>query len=284
MNYWQFRLSCYRHELAQLLAQLKQLSLGLVNLFPLAMPALVMMPLVVLALLADPQTPAHQYLTALWAYQLLLHSWLLLQQKAIKAQKVSDYVTSLPVSNGRQRITELGLILYAAHLLLLAPWLMLFGLLLRHASHLTSQPILVSLSQFLPVLTLALLSLYYSWAAVYRRYPWLSLLLAPLLMLPFASELTVAQLVGIWLLAIAVEQLMTFHQLPQLNQPRGLVQLQLAADLTTPKAQLLRLVMLLLLLMLADSFLRYSSEVAQPYISSFFSLLMGIWLGAVYLC
>lgn len=278
MNYWQFRLSCYRHELALLLTQLKQLSLGLVNLFPLAMPALLMMPLVVLALLADPQTPPRQYVTALWAYQLLLHSWLLLQQKAILAQPFNLYAASLPVGKLRRALTDCGLIIYAAHLLVVAPLAMLLGLLFRHADKLVSQPALLSLTQFLPLVTLVLLTLYYSWAAVYRRYPWLSLLAVPFGLLPFSHEISVLQVSGFWLLAIVVEQLFKCYRIRYRAQPTSLTQLYFAADMAQPKTQLLRLVALLLLLVIADSFMHYSSSAAQPYIAGLFDLIFAVLL------
>jgi hypothetical protein len=72
MSYWQFRLRLYNESLKQWLDSIKQLSMGIVALFPLALPALIFLPFVAWGVLADAGSENTLYLNTLWGYLLFL--------------------------------------------------------------------------------------------------------------------------------------------------------------------------------------------------------------------
>lgn len=292
----------YRHFLHTWRESLQQLSIALVSLFPLAIQALPFIALVALGVLADPQSAPRQYFTTLWGYQLLLHSWLLLQKDGIRASNYHDYLQMLPISRWQQRRAEWGLILRAGHLLLLAPvlfWLYLLGI---HIDGLfdAGASTTATWQDFIPLTTLVILNGYYSGAAVYRRYPWLSLLLLPLVLLPFSASLHIANIAGIWLVGITIEHLIDRRcrcgWLRRLTRATALqhlarklllplrqslsCQLYFNADRQRHFAQLLRLVALLLLLIISDSFVRQVNPPVQFATGNVFCFLIGLLLAS----
>ena len=83
MSYWQFRRKLYHHFLRQWLNSLKQISWAVVALFPLAIPALIFAPLLILAMLTDPTLSGQKYHMALWSYLLLTYTWVFFQKKFV---------------------------------------------------------------------------------------------------------------------------------------------------------------------------------------------------------
>lgn len=272
MNYWQFRLTCYRDTLRQWVDSIKQLSLGLVALFPLALMAMIFIPLLVLGILADPQTSNHTYFTALWGYLLLLHSWLLLQKDGIKATRYSYYDASLPITLRHRYSIDVALIFYAGNLLLCAPIALLSLLLLRNSDS-------VSVSgfwQFIPILGLVLFCTYYAFVAVYRRYPWFSLLVLPLCLLPVSTDLSKTSMLTLWLLACICEFAIprfTHFSLRFSSVPSFFF---LTADSTYYLSQFLRLVALLLVLLFADSFVTHVNEDMRTETGNFFAFVCAL--------
>ncbi|KFZ38540.1 hypothetical protein HR45_03695 [Shewanella mangrovi] len=289
MNYWQFRYRIYRTFLHTWRESLQQISIALVALFPLAIQALPFLALVALGILADPSTEPRQYFITLWGYQLLLHSWVLLQRDGITAATYQPYLNSLPISRRKHRLIELRLMVYAANLLLLAPLAFWGYLAAIHEDQLLRVNADVWLN-FLPLTALVVLSGYYSWIAVYRRYPWLSLLLMPLLLLPASSNLSIATILAIWLLALALEQtmgspvrrVMTSLKQRGIRPAAGRLNriFYFKADKQGWFTQLLRLVALLLLLIISDSFISQVSREVQSAVANTFCFFIAILLAS----
>ena len=61
MNYWQFRCQLYQHALKQWLESLTQVSTGIVALFPMALYALLLLPLLALGVLADKDSQGESF-------------------------------------------------------------------------------------------------------------------------------------------------------------------------------------------------------------------------------
>jgi hypothetical protein len=273
MNYWQFRLKLYNQSLKQWLESLRQLSMGIVALFPLAMPALIFLPFVAWGLLADADTNNSLYLNTLWGYLLFVYSWMLLQRHGILANQHAYYLDSLSVSQSKRLWCELGLVVYSANILLLGPLCLLLVMFYQGASNFLTLPPAVIIKQLTPIMGLLALVSYYSVSAVrVQKLPWLSLLVLPLLAMPWADELAKGQWLVLWCMGIMVER-----QLPMPvftlgpAWPRGLYRVQLQADLHNPRAEGLRLVGLLLIVILLNIMTRGAKPEAQSYIAGFLS-------------
>ena len=138
MSYWRFRLRVYGDALYQWLESVKQISIGLVALFPLAMPALALIPLLALSVLADPASNDKLYISTLWGYLLFTYSIVTLQKDGITANRYHGYDKSLPVTPRQRLWVQLGLILIAVNLLVLAPLVLLLVIVVHSLAHLTA--------------------------------------------------------------------------------------------------------------------------------------------------
>lgn len=272
MNYWQFRLKLYNESLKQWLDSLRQLSVGIVALFPLAMPALVFLPFVAWGILADSSSDNSLYLNTLWAYLLFLYSLMALQRNGIVAQQYGYYNASLAVSQSKQRWCELGLIIYSANVLLLVPLGLLVLMLYHASSQLLSLPISFIIEQLAPITGLVFLASYYCVSAVKKpRLPWLSLLLLPLFAVPWAVELAKAQWLVLWCVAIIFERQLPTPSLRLGPWPKGVYRLFLQADIAKPRSESLRLLALLLLVIMLRIMFEGAKPEVQSYIAGFLS-------------
>ena len=126
MQYWQFRLTVYQRHLEAWLNTIKQAAAGVVYLFPMAMPALLMLPLLALGVMADSATSTQQYCLALWGFLLLTHSWVTLQKDGILATPYEHYHNGLPLSTVQRKVTTALLTVYASHVFVVGPILLFF--------------------------------------------------------------------------------------------------------------------------------------------------------------
>lgn len=272
MSYWQFRLRLYNESLKLWLESIKQLSLGITALFPLALPALIFLPFLAWGILAEPATEQSRYLNTLWAYLLFVYAWMYLQHQGILATHHQDYVNSLPVTRSKRRWVELALIVYSANILLLGPLYLLLVMFYQQAPRLLSLPLDFVLEQLMPILGLLALVSYYCVSAVrVATLPWLSLFVLPMLAMPWAAELAKGQWLVLWCVGILIERQIPLPQRKLGLWPTGFFRLQLQADLHSPRSESLRFVALLLLtIMLKIMFAEVKPE-AQSFIAGFLS-------------
>ncbi|WP_438864630.1 DUF6136 family protein [Neptunicella sp.] len=280
IGYWQFRIRIYHQSLQQWLDSLRQISLGLVALFPLALPALLLIPLLALGVLADSASDNSLYLNTLWGYLLLLYSWVALQRDGIQARQYQLYINSLPISAAKRSWCELGIILYGANVFVLGPLILVVVMFIHQLNHFAGAPIRALLHPLIPISGLLFLSGYYSVSAVQGQRPWLSLLLLPLIVVPWADELVKGQWLVIWLVAIVLERQLPAVPLPLANWPRGFYLLLVQADVDNPRNEGLRWVALLLLVILAGICVDGVNEPVRPYIANLLSFLSAILIAS----
>ncbi|WP_340678099.1 DUF6136 family protein [Paraglaciecola sp.] len=273
MNYWQFRLRLYNESLKQWLESLKQLSMGIVALFPLALPALIFLPFVAWGILADATTDNALYLNTLWGYLLFVYSWMSLQRHGILATQHGYYLDSLSVTQSKRVWCELGLVVYSANILLLGPLGLLLLMIYQGGNRFSILPFDDIILQLLPIMgALALVSYYCVSAVRITTLPWLSLFILPLVAIPWAFELAKGQWLVLWCLAIIVERQLVVPTLTlRAGWPTGLYRLQLQGDLHNPRPEGLRLVALLLMAILLGIMINGAKPEAQTYIAGFLS-------------
>ena len=272
MSYWQFRLRLYNESLKQWLESIKQISIGIVALFPLAISALILLPFLALGVLADVSSENTLYLSTLWGYLLFLYSWMLIQRHGVLATQYRYYVDSLTVTDVKRKWCETGLIIYSANILLLGPLCLLLLMVYEGSNRLFTYPLLHIVEQFAPVLGLLALVSYYSVSAVrVPKLPWLSLLILPLAAIPIADEFAKTQWLVLWCVAIIIERQIPKPSFRLGAWPKGLFRLQLQADLQNPRSEGLRFVALLLMTILLGIMYNGVKHETQIYVAGFLS-------------
>ncbi|NVK58322.1 MAG: hypothetical protein HWE26_22260 [Alteromonadaceae bacterium] len=263
MRYWQFRLKIYQQALKEWLDSLRQVSAAIVALFPMALSALLFLPLLALGVLADTSANTELYFYTLWGYLLLSFGWVSMQKEAINATSYALYDRSLPVSRGVRRTAQAGLLIYAANVFILGPLAVLLSMLYSNTDALLHSPWMFSVAQLMPITGLLLLTAYYIVIACGGQRPWLSLGMLPLISSPFASQLTQsACLLGVTT-AIFAERLLPLPTLRLSGFPVGLWRFYLQHDLRRGKPSLLRAVVVLLLLISGNIFVSNINQEAQ---------------------
>lgn len=277
MTYWQFRRRLYQHALKQWLDSLTQVSTGIVALFPMAMYALLLLPLLALGVLGDKDASGQSYFFTLWGYLLLSYCWIGMQKEALTAAEHSLYDRALPVSARQRSLTDFGLLLYAANVFIAAPFVVLLVMVISHANELFAFALEQSLAQLYPLTTLLLLTFYYCYSALGNNRPWLSLGLLPLCAMPWAGQLDNPLLcVLIVPIAIVAERVLSLPELSLKYFPDGLWRLFLQQDLTHARPTVLRGVVILLVLIAGALFVQHINPEAKSVASAFFALVLGI--------
>ena len=272
MSYWQFRLRLYNASLTQWLDSIKQLSMGIVALFPLALPALIFLPFVAWGILADTSSENTLYLNTLWGYLLFIYSWMLIQRRGVLATQHRYYIDSLAVTDVKRRWCEMGLIVYSANILLLGPLCLLLLMVYGAADRLFIFPLVHIVEQLAPILGLVALASYYSVCAVrVSKLPWLSLLILPLSAIPMADEFAKTQWLVLWCVAIIIERQLPMPSFSLGTWPKGIFRLQLQADLHNPRSEGLRFVALLLMTIMLGIMFNGVKHEAQSYVAGFLS-------------
>lgn len=279
-QYWSFRLAQYQQHLQAWLNSIKQAAAGIVYLFPMALPALFLLPLLALGILADAETPVSQYSLALWGFLLLAHSWVTLQKEGILAEPVTHYDSSLPLTSFQRSMTTTLLTLYAAHVFIAGPILLFFIMAFGNAERLLNQPATDSFYQLFPIAATSLLAVLVVVLALFRRYPLFGLIILPLILMPFTEMVSKPLLVLIWGTLLALEQ-----RLPAVSShfpwlPQGLIRLYINADIAQPKKGMLRLIFLLIVMISAQVFIQSVAPEAGNAAGYFFSFLVGILLAS----
>lgn len=256
------------------------MGIGLVALFPMALPALVLLPLLSLGVLADPQTQSSLYLNTLWGYLLLLYSWMNFQRDGIYATPYQLYLKALPTNPAFKSLCDWGLIIYAANVFILGPVLLLIIVLVQQSGTLISANSPAFLAELIPLSALVILSVYYGIIAVNNTLPWISLLFFPFLAFTWPEELSKLQWLLLWVAAIVTERFLPTVSIPSGNWPQGMFRLFLRADLSSPGAEKLRLVALLLLIALTRASASALHSDVQPYLLNLVSFLSALILAS----
>lgn len=277
MNYWQFRRQLYQHALKQWLESLTQVSTGIVALFPMALYALLLLPLLALGVLADKDSQGESFFYTLWGYLLLAYCWIAMQKEALAAADYTLYDRSLPVPVWQRGATELGLLLYAANVFVIGPAAVLVAMVYGHFAELVSGDLWVSVTQLYPVSGLLVLTLYYCQSAMGRVKPWLSLGLLPLVAMPWAASMHSPWLCLLGLaVAILIERTVRLPAPSIAGLPQGFWHLFLQHDLNQTKPTLLRAVVVLLLLVIGATFVRQVDSSAKVPASLFLAFVLGV--------
>ncbi len=279
-QYWSFRLAQYQQHLQAWLNSIKQAAAGIVYLFPMALPALFLLPLLALGVIADAETPVYQYSLALWGFLLLTHSWVTLQKEGILAEPVTHYDSSLPLTSLQRRATTTLLTLYAAHVFITGPILLFFIMALGNAERLLTQPATDTFYQLFPIAATSLLTVLIIVLALFRRYPLFGLIIVPLILMPFTGLISKPLLVLIWGTLLVIEQ-----RIPAVPYrfgwlPRGLIRLYINADIDQPNKGMLRLISLLILMIGTRVFMQSVAAEAANAAGYFFSFLVGILMAS----
>ena len=277
MNYWQFRRQLYQHALKQWLESLTQVSTGIVALFPMALYALLLLPLLALGVLADKDSQGESFFYTLWGYLLLAYCWIAMQKEALAAADYALYDRSLPVPVWHRGATELGLLLYAASVFVIGPAAVLGAMVYDHFAELVSGELLVSVMQLYPVSGLLVLTLYYCQSAMGRVKPWLSLGLLPLVAMPLANQMHSPWICLLGLAgAILIERTVRLPTPSIAGLPQGFWRLFLQHDINQTKPTLLRAVVVLLLLVIGATFVRQVDVSAKAPASLFLAFVLGV--------
>lgn len=248
------------------------MSLAIVALFPLALFALVFFPFLAWGVMAESETNNDVWIHTLWGYLLFVYSWMVMQRDGILGVKHSLYINSLAVSRSKKDWCELGLILYGANLLILGP-LVIFLLLSKYgAGQVINLPFGYVIEKLAPATGLLLLCTYYCISAVkVRRLPFLSLLLLPLFIGSWAQELTKIQCLVLWCVAILIERIIPMPSIGIGTWLKGSYRLFFQADMASPRAEGLRLVALLLMLIMLRAMFNGVPIEVKSNVASFLS-------------
>ena len=277
MSYWQFRRQLYQHALKQWLESLTQVSTGIVALFPMALYALLLLPLLALGVLADKDSQGESFFYTLWGYLLLAYCWIAMQKEALQAADYALYDRSLPVPVWQRGATELGLLLYAANVFVIGPAAVLLAMVYGHFTELVSGELRVSVTQLYPVCGLLVLTLYYCQSAKGKVKPWLSLGLVPLIAMPWAAWLHAPWLCLLGLaMAILVERTVRLPAPSFAGLPQGFWRLFLQQDIIHTKPTLLRAVVVLLVLVIGATFVRQIDISAKAPASLLLAFVLGV--------
>lgn len=275
LEYWSFRFKVYNHSLKLWLENLKQTSIAVVALFPMAMPALVFMPFVFIGIIVKPDTSSVSFFNTLWGYLLLLYAWIRYQRKGILAQDYRHYLATLPVSKTSQILGDLAVTLYVANFFVLAPlFLCLYALANFAGNDQEAFQVIVSLG------SLTSLSSYYCLASIKFRTPWLSLFGFPLLMTIVEPELAKYQYLGLWLVAILLDYLPRFRLDKVAFKPKGMAYLFFKWEQGYAENNKLILVVTLILLSLTKVITESVSLEVANYFVNFAAFLFGVVLAA----
>lgn len=280
MSYWLIRVRIYHEALRQWRQSLQQIGFGLIVLFPMALPALVFLPLLSLGVAANPATTVLVYLNTLWGYLLLLYSWMTLQREGMNGTRYQLYLHSLPTPRLIKAASDLGLVIYGANFFILGPLALLCVVLVQQSARLTAAGSMQLWLELLPLFGMLLLAICYSLLALRRKIPWLSLLVFPFLAFHWAAEFSKPQWLLLWGAVLVAEYWLPAFSLKLGNWPQGLYRLLLRSDMDSPSAESLRLVALLLLIALTRVCVAAVSIDFAPYLLNFISFSSALLLGS----
>jgi hypothetical protein len=205
-KYLRFRGQIYHHELKQMLSSIAYFLTFLMLILKLAIPALFLVVLMSLSVIADIYTPMDQRIIYQWVYLTLLYFLIRVQKNAILGHNYQHYLVSLPSSTKIKHASTMLLTIVAGNLPLLTPALLLLGI--------SNETTFFSQLHF-PIFALS--ALIVAWISLKNTsLPLFSFLLAPLMFFLWVNEFSISaiSLNSIWLLLLVVEayfEPLSFH-------------------------------------------------------------------------
>jgi len=170
-KYHLLRWAIYRHEIKKITAALKQFFIFYAALMFVSLPAVILMSLISLSVIADSHTLLDQRITYQWIYFVLLYFMIRVQKNAILGQSNQHYLSSLPIKNKIKNASTLVLTVIAGNLPLIAPFFLL--------AYIPDTKTFINQLYF-PLFAFTIIIV--TWSALQQRgFPWLSLFLTPLL-------------------------------------------------------------------------------------------------------
>ncbi|MGL1955813.1 MAG: DUF6136 family protein [Colwellia sp.] len=197
IKYLRFRGQIYHHELKQMLSSIGYLLTFLMLILKLAIPALFLVALMSLSVIADINTPIDQRIIYQWVYFTLLYFLIRVQKNAILGNNYQHYLASLPSSTKIKNASTMLLTIVAGNLPLLTPVVLLLGI---------SDGMTFFSQLHFPIFALS--ALIVAWISIKNTsLPLFSFLLGPLIFFLWVKEsnLTAISLNSIWLLLLVVE-------------------------------------------------------------------------------
>lgn len=274
-KYWSFRYKAYHHSLKLWLENIKQTSIAIVALFPLAMPALVFIPFVFLGIILKPDTSAASFFNTLWGYLLLLYTWVSYQRKGILGLNYSHYMASLPVSKLTKIIGDIGVTLYVANFFVLAPlFLCIYALFNFTGGDAEALEVIVSMG------SLMLLAGYYCCASLRFKTPWLSLFVFPVVITLIHPDLAKFEYTVLWVLVIMLDHVLKFNLNKLTTKSKGLIYLFLKWESQYTENNKLILVVSLLILSISKVIVTSVAADVSIYFLNFSAFLFGVVLAA----
>lgn len=263
IRYLKLRLNIYHHALKAWIESLQQLGLGLIAILPLAAHILVVAPLYIIGLLADPDTTTNTFLLTLWAYLLLVYTLLHFQQTGITGLSHRFYLRSLPVSPYIERLATVLLTFYGSSILLTAPYAFFIYIGIDKHSLFLAAP--SRLLELIPLISTLILGTCYAHRAITAKACGYSLFLFPIVWILLAKVLTKETLLIAWFVLVILEP-----WLPKLGdrvtvKVSNWFNLLLIADKRSLQGDLLRLVTLVLITAVFHPLIQQVGDDVRPY-------------------
>ena len=274
-EYWSLRYKIYNYSLKLWLENIKQTSIAIVALFPMALPALVFMPFVFIGIILKPDTTPVSFFNTLWGYLLLLFCWVSYQRKGILGLDYSAYMASLPVSKLSRVLGDIGVTIYVANFFVLAPALLCIYALLNFSGDSTE-----ALEVTISMGSLVLLSCYYCAAAVKFKTPWRSLFIFPLALVVINPELAKLEYTALWLLVILSDHLPRISLQSVSPRPKSMMYMFIKWESHYSENNKLVLVISLLLLSVSKVIIESVAADVAVYFVNFSAFLFGLVLAA----
>lgn len=274
MNYIKLRWQIYQDELKQLIASMGQLLTFVTLMLYLALPIMLLMPLVWLSIIADIQTSQQDRVLYQWSYFILLFCLIRIQRKAILASKFQHFLACYSQTKIMKTATTCLISLVAGNLLILAPLLLSFYI-----------PNWQVFWQQIHFPLFAILTWFIAYVAInHVRFPWLFLIFTPIGLLLLSNEVTVtAHWLNVIVLLVMVLEIL-FQPLAKIKlfslSTKYYWQVRLVALISYPANAIIRIFMLVALLSLLAYVQQQMSQVAEAYLQVMFCWLLALLLGS----
>ena len=274
ISYLNLRWQIYSDELQQLLASLQQLMTFLLLILYLALPILILTPLLCLSIIADIDTSLVERVIYQWFYLALLYLLIRIQRNAVIASKYQHFLASIPQSSISSKLASILLTCIAGNLLLLSPLALL--------AYLPNwQAVLVNVH----FIFFALAAMAIAWLAIQKvKFAWFALVALPailLLMMPLnilnAANMNLAMLAAIVFSGLVRLPRSLNNENPTLT---SYWQLRFLALKSKPSNGVFRLVSCLLILVLIVYVQYQVEQTAANFVQVFVCWLVSIILGS----
>lgn len=202
MSYIQLRFTIYKAQLQQLIGTISQLAIFLYLIMYLALPVFALLGLMVIGIIAQPQTSLDERVIYQASYFFVGFMLVRIQKHAILASHFEHYLNQYPINKKQSLAASIGLTIIASNVFLLAP--------LGIAFNLPNITAAIEHNYFVVFcITVVLLSFY---ATFGRAIPWVSLLILPGIVLALSPSELSNNYLNIGWLVILIFELVIAHK------------------------------------------------------------------------